>query len=54
MSDFHRASLKMAYLRLRQIANKSTETENCNFKKFKQRVALDVELSISGEAIAEG
>ena len=29
MSDFHKASLEMAWLRLRRIANKSTETENC-------------------------
>ena len=29
MPDFHRASQKMAWLRLRRIANKSTETENC-------------------------
>ena len=29
MSDFHRASLIMAWLRLCRITNKSTETENC-------------------------
>ena len=29
MSDFHRTSPKMAWLRLCQIANKLTETENC-------------------------
>ena len=29
VSDFHRASPKMAWLRLRRIAIKSTETENC-------------------------
>ena len=28
-SDFHRASLKMAWLRLCRITNDSTETENC-------------------------
>ena len=35
MSDFHRTSPKMAWLRLRRIANKSTETENCyeNFNR---------------------
>ena len=29
MSDFHRASPKMAWLRLRRITNESTDTENC-------------------------
>ena len=29
MSDFHRASPEMAWLRLCQITNESTETENC-------------------------
>ena len=29
MSDFHRASLEMAWLRLCQITNESTEIENC-------------------------
>ena len=40
MSDVHKASLKMARLRLCRITNESTES------KFKQRVALAVELSI--------
>ena len=40
MSDYHRTSLEMAWLRLCQITNESTEIE------FKQRVALAVELSI--------
>ena len=46
MSDFHRASPKMAGLRLCQITNESTIPENC-YSKFKQRVALAMELSIS-------
>ena len=29
MSDFHRASLEMAWLRLCRITNESTELENC-------------------------
>ena len=29
VSDFHRASLKMAWLRLRRVTNESTEIENC-------------------------
>ena len=29
MSDFHRASLEMAWLRLCRITNESTEIENC-------------------------
>ena len=29
MSDFHRASLEMAWLYLYQITNESTKTENC-------------------------
>ena len=29
MSDFHRASLEMAWLCLCQITNESTKTENC-------------------------
>ena len=29
MSDFHRASQKVAWLRLCRITNESTETENC-------------------------
>ena len=29
MSDFHRVSLKMAWLRLCRITNESTEIENC-------------------------
>ena len=29
MSDFYRASLEMAWLRLCRITNESTETENC-------------------------
>ena len=29
MPDFHRASPEMAWLRLCQITNESTETENC-------------------------
>ena len=29
MSDFHRASLKMAWRRLCRITNESTEIENC-------------------------
>ena len=29
MSDFHRASLEMAWLRLCRIPNESTEIENC-------------------------
>ena len=45
MSDFHRASPKMAWLRLCRIANKSAETKKL-LLKFKQRVALAVELSI--------
>ena len=47
MSDFQRASPKMAWLPLYRITNESTRTKNCYFnKKFKQRVALAVELSI--------
>ena len=45
VSDFHRTSPKMARLRLSRIANKSTETIKM-LLKFKQRVALAVELSI--------
>ena len=45
VSGFHRASPEMAWLCLCQITNVSTETKNC-FLKFKQRVALAVELSI--------
>ena len=45
MSDFHRASPEMAWLRLCRITNESTETKKMLFK-FKKRVALAVELSI--------
>ena len=46
MSDFHRASFEMAWLRLCPITNESPEIENYLFK-FKQRVALAVELSLN-------
>ena len=44
MSDFHRASLEMAWLRLCQITNGSTEIENCYSSL--NRVASAMELSI--------
>ena len=31
MSDFHRESLKMAWLSLCRITNESTESENCHY-----------------------
>ena len=46
MSDFHRVSPEMAWLRLCRITNESIESENL-LLQFKQRVALPVELSIS-------
>ena len=51
MSDFHRAYPEMARLRLCRITIELTETENCYILKFKQRVALVVELSIYNEVI---
>ena len=45
MSSFHRASLKMAWLRICRITNESTETDFC-LLKLKHRVALAVELGI--------
>ena len=45
MSNFHRVSFAMACLRLCRITNESTKTEKLLIK-FKQRVALAVELSI--------
>ena len=45
MSDFHRATLKMAWQCLCRITNESSEIKKILFK-FKHRVALAVELSI--------
>ena len=45
MSDFHRASLKMAGRRLCRITNESTKIKKLLFK-FKQKVALAMALSI--------
>ena len=44
VSDFHRASPEMTWLRLYRITNESTEIENCYSSLI--RVALAVELSI--------